>query len=271
VADAQTAVRVKTALVNDPVVGAFVIEVHVLHSVVTLSGRVRSPSDVERAVSLARSVAGVSGVTEDLTIGAALPLKPSSQAEPVVPLSPELLELDPAPSLLALGGAFGWSVPRSEMLRTRMSISPLIKVGAPQGLSPTVAFDWFNADLESVGQSTTLTKVHVRPIMAGVGYTLTGRRFSLAPSIVGGYAFNSLSVTGRGDAEGLPVEVDNSFAWRVGASAWFDASRKVAVNASTGYVMTSFRLTVLESGQLRRYRASGDTFIVHLGVAYRVF
>ena len=70
---------------------------------------------------------------------------------------------------------------------------------------------------------------------------------------------------------GLPVEVDNSFAWRVGTSAWIDITPRVALNLSIGYLMTGLRLTVLDNGRLVQRDASGDTTIVHVGLAYRIF
>lgn len=270
IADAQTATRVKTALVNDPAVGELAIEVRVTRGVVALSGRVRTQDQVARAVDLAKSVQGVTRVESALQIGNE-PATPAAAPAPHGPQSLEVPELDPAPSLLAIGGSFGWSIPGPEALRRRASVSPLIKIGSPRGLGPAVGLDWFRANLQSVGGTATLTRVTIRPIMAGVGYTLTGDRRSLTSSIVAGYSFNSLTVTDTGTAQGLPVEVSNSFAWRVGVSAWFDVSRRIAINVSSGYVMTGLRLTVLDSGRLTKRDASGDTTILHAGLAYRLF
>lgn len=270
VADAQTAARVKTALVNDPVVGALAIEVRVAGGVATLSGRVRSAADADRVVAIAKGVAGVADVRANLQVGGEAPafLEPSGSVEPP---GPDPDEIDPPPDLLALGLAGGWSVPRLEALKTRVAISPLIKFGSGSGFGPAIGFDWFHADLESAGGSAILTRVHVKPVMAGVGYTFVGDRFSLTPSVVAGFAFNSLTVKETGAVQGLPVEVRNSFAWRVGGSYWYDVTRRVAVNGSVGYLMTGFRLTVLADQRLERRRASGDTTIAHAGVAYRLF
>jgi hypothetical protein len=71
--------------------------------------------------------------------------------------------------------------------------------------------------------------------------------------------------------EGLPVEVSNSFVWRIGASAWVDVSRRVAVNVATGYLFTGLRFTVVERGRLERRSESGDTTVLHVGLAYRWF
>lgn len=270
ITDAQLAARVKTAIVNDPLVGTFAIEVRTTRGVAELSGRVPSRADAERVADIARAVPGITAVRSNLVIGADAP--PASSTAPGRRETPATdVEVDTGPGLLAVGVALGWSIPAPEALKTRVSVSPLVKLGAPRGLGPTVGFDWFHADLESLGGSATLTRVHVRPIMVGVGYTWGTDRVALTPSVVAGYAFNSLTVTETGLARGLPVEVRNSLAWRVGASLWYDISRRIALNVSTGYLMTGLRLTVLDGGRLSEVDASGDTTTLHAGFAYRVF
>jgi hypothetical protein len=162
-------------------------------------------------------------------------------------------------------------VPKLEALRTRVAVSPLVKLGSPRGLGPAIGFDWFQADLESLGQETSLTRVHVKPVMAGLGYTIAADRLSFTPSVVGGVAFNSLTVTSSGTIDGLPIEIGNSLVWRLGVSTWFDVSRRVAMNVSAGYLMTGLGVTIIEQGRLVERRISGDTTVVHAGVAYRLF
>ena len=60
--------RVKTALLNDPIVGKRRIDVHITGGQVRLAGRVATIEERDRAVSLARAVPGVQGVTSDLDI-----------------------------------------------------------------------------------------------------------------------------------------------------------------------------------------------------------
>jgi hypothetical protein len=272
IGEAQTAAQVKTRLVNDPEIGELTIEVRVVRGVAELSGRVRSAEQVERARRLAAGVPGVIRVQTNLQIGtdpaAAPPAQPAGGGSPE---PQDTSEFDPAPGLFAVGGSIGWSVPKLEALRTRVAVSPLVKFGSPRGLGPAIGFDWFQADLESVGQETSLTRVHVKPVMAGLGYTIAADRLSFTPSVVGGVAFNSLTVTSTGAIDGLPIEIGNSLVWRLGVSAWYDVSRRVAMNVSAGYVMTGLRVTIIEQGRVAERSISGDTTVVHAGVAYRLF
>jgi osmotically-inducible protein OsmY len=66
--DATITTRVKTAFINDPVVGALRIDVDTLRGVVTLSGRVKSREEGSRAVAIARRVGGVADVKSTLQI-----------------------------------------------------------------------------------------------------------------------------------------------------------------------------------------------------------
>lgn len=60
--------RVKTALLNDAIVGARRIDVAAEGDRITLSGRVATAAESERAVQIARGVAGVGSVTSKLDI-----------------------------------------------------------------------------------------------------------------------------------------------------------------------------------------------------------
>ena len=66
--DATITARVKTAFINDPVVGAARIDVDTFKAVVTLSGRVKSKDEETKAIALARSIHGVADVKSTLLI-----------------------------------------------------------------------------------------------------------------------------------------------------------------------------------------------------------
>jgi hypothetical protein len=86
--DAHTAVRVKTALVNDAELGTRAIEVRVSRGVAQLSGVVESEGEAARAVALARTVAGVVRVDADLFVRPPVHL-PLPGAGAPVPREPE--------------------------------------------------------------------------------------------------------------------------------------------------------------------------------------
>lgn len=66
--DATVTSKVKTAFINDPLVGALRIDVDTFKGVVTLSGRVKSKTEEAKAIEIARSVGGVRDVKSTLQI-----------------------------------------------------------------------------------------------------------------------------------------------------------------------------------------------------------
>jgi hypothetical protein len=271
--DAQTTARVRTALVNDPELGVSDIDVRVERRVVHLAGRVSTQTAADRAAAVARSVPGVQDVELALQIGGEAPVElPDPRARSRSAPTDNLPEIEPDPGLLAVGVSAGLSYPQSPALEPRVAISPVIKLGSGEGLGVAVGFDWFQAEVRlAPSDPAAMTRIHVKPVMVGLSYTLDSGRVSLSPSIVAGYAFNSFSVTDTGPVAGLPVEVDNSVAWRIGASAWVDMSRRFALNVSGGYLLTRLRLTVLQDSSLVKQDQRGDTVIAHVGLAYRLF
>jgi hyperosmotically inducible protein len=66
--DATITTRVKTSLLNDPVVGGSRIDVDTFKGVVTLSGRVTTKEEEAKAIALARKINGVTDVKSSLQI-----------------------------------------------------------------------------------------------------------------------------------------------------------------------------------------------------------
>ena len=66
--DTTITTRVKTAMLNDPAVGGLRIDVDTFKGVVTLSGRVKSQTEKDQAVALARMVSGVTQVKDALQV-----------------------------------------------------------------------------------------------------------------------------------------------------------------------------------------------------------
>jgi osmotically-inducible protein OsmY len=66
--DATITTRVKTALLNDPEVGALKIDVNTAQGVVTLSGTARNRGEEQKAIQLAKGVRGVKDVRSTLQV-----------------------------------------------------------------------------------------------------------------------------------------------------------------------------------------------------------
>jgi osmotically-inducible protein OsmY len=66
--DTTITTRVKTAMLNDESVGGLRIDVDTFKGVVTLSGRVKSEAERQKAVQVARGVPGVTEVKDAMQV-----------------------------------------------------------------------------------------------------------------------------------------------------------------------------------------------------------
>ena len=270
---ARTTAQVLTALVNDPDIGTRPIDVRVSRGVVSLSGQVRSEAEVARAIALARGVPGVTRVDSRIRVGSDLPRIEPPPADPrPVSRDPavEFAELEQAPSRLAIGGSFGVSEPAAADLDSAWSIGPLLRFGSGGGLGLAAGFDWYAANLTSEPGGPA-TRIRFRPIMAGLAYTMVTGRFSISPSLVGGYSFNSIVAPKEGSANRLAIGADNSLVWRPAVSIWVDTGRRTAANVSVGVLRTRLNITYVDAGVIEQRTLRGDATMVSVGLAYRLF
>jgi hypothetical protein len=276
VESAQIAARVITALVNDPDIGSRSIDVRVTRGVVHLSGRVRSDAERTRAIEIARAVPGVARVDSSLTIGADVPdvpeaTAPTSGSAAGRDVAAEFAELAEPRARVAVGMSLGWSDPSLAAAESGWSAAPLVRLGTGAGFGPTIGFDWQKITLPPADPSMPVSRLRMRPIMAGLAYTLHAGPVSVSPFLVGGYSFNRVTVSDTGTAGRLAIDARNSLAWRPGISVWIDSGRQTSVNVSAGRLMTRPRVSFIEDGVIDRRSLRADSTVVSVGVAYTLF
>jgi len=269
VGDAQTAVRVRTALVNDPGLGTTPIDVNVRAGVVTLRGMVRSVDDAAHAVTLIRDVVGVVGVRSELMVDITPPPvreRPETRLPALAPLPTQ------APvRLFAVGVSANRSLSEEMPFTDASAVGPIFRFRPRAGFGPTLGFTWMEARLRALSGSSLLAAVRVRPVMAGVEYRVGQGRTTAAASLVAGYAFNRLDVDRDRAGAGRAIAVGNSFAWRPGGSVWFDVTPRVGINLFAGYLFTRPELTLASDSSVVTARFTANAAIFSVGIAYWVF
>lgn len=270
IGDAQTGVRVKTALVNDPILGVLPIAVRVRGRVVTLSGVVPTASAIDDALALAGAVTGVVRVESALEIGVS---SPTSQTRG----RPRLPALAPRPDTTArvrfvgVGASLNLARPSDGALTNRTAVGPLLRLRPRHGLGPTVGFSWTRSALGGSGDASSLARLRVRPVMLGAEYGQVRGRLSAGASIVAGYAFNSLDIDATRAGPDRAIAVGNSFAWRPGLSVWYDIAPRLGVNVFVGRVFTRPEVTFASDSAVASRRVRADSTVINVGVAYWVF
>jgi len=141
--------------------------------------------------------------------------------------------------------------------------------------------NWFEADLErSIGGSNTeFGELHVRPFLAGYGYTYEVGRASITAAMLAGYAFGSIKMTpvandayrDRFGARTISADASNTFAAKPEIGVWYDLNRKIGVNLNAGYIVARPHVTVRSSLGEDRLGIHADQFIVKVGMVYSIF
>lgn len=283
VADAQTAVRVKTALVNHESLGTLPIDVQVRSGVVTLDGTVRSADEEESARKLALGVAGVARVESRLQIGDP-DLPPAAGVSSAAPqrMLPEggtsrLPALAPRPEegplrLVGLGASVRVTRPSEATLGGALAVGPLLRLRPRNGMGPAIAFNWTNTEIETGPTGRPgLAAIQLRPVMAGVEYGVVRGRLAVGASAVGGYSFNRLGVDTARAGPGRAIAVGNGFVWRPGAVLWADVTPRIGVNVFGGYLFARPKVTFASDASIATERVNAGSVVVSVGVAYWIF
>ena len=282
VGDARTAVRVKTVLVNDLVLGTLPIDVQVEGGVVTLHGYVSAAGEADRALALVRGVTGVVRVESTLMVGASDETsddwrRRTRPVDPTDSIRPRLPALAPRPEggplrIVGLGASVRVTRPSETDLGRTLVVGPLLRLRPRNGLGPTVAFNWTNTEIEAgPGGRPGLAAIQLRPVMGGMELGTVRGRFWAGASLVAGYSFNKLNVNTMRAGPGRAVAVGNSFVWRPGVAVWADVTPRIGINAFGGYLFTSPRVTFASDASIATERLSTNSAVVSVGVAYWIF
>ena len=282
VADARTAVRVRTALVNDAVLGPLSIAIRVRDGIVTLRGTVRLPEEVDLALAVVGDVDGVAHVESELEVAEAAP-RPAGRPTRERPAAGQVRERarrsalaprrDGGPArVIGLGAAARLTRPSGTGLGAALSGGPLLRLRPRNGLGPTIAFNWMNAEVESGPAGRPgLAALQLRPVMAGVEYGIARGRFAAGASVVAGYSFNGLGIDTERAGAGRAIAVRNSLVWRPGLGAWWDVSPRIGIHAFYGYLFTRPAVTFASDTEIATERLRVDAAVLSVGVAYWVF
>jgi hypothetical protein len=142
-------------------------------------------------------------------------------------------------------------------------------------------FNWYAVTLERPigGAVTELGELHIRPIMAGYGYTRIIRRYSITADVLGGYAFGSIDLSDPAvDAYRRALQVpaasanaSNTFVLKPEIGVWYDVTKKVFVNVNAGYMIARPDISVVTAAGTDMRTARADQFILKVGVVYSIF
>jgi len=140
---------------------------------------------------------------------------------------------------------------------------------------------WYAADIDlTVGGTTTeVGELHVRPFMAGYGYTYSFGRAAVSAELLGGFAIVSFRQApsaadvyrDRLGARSLDLRASNTFMLRPQSNLWIDAGDKFGVNVTVAYAVARPKMVTSSSLGEASQRLRADVFSVSAGLVYKIF
>jgi hypothetical protein len=141
--------------------------------------------------------------------------------------------------------------------------------------------NWYSVRLDRPvgGRVVELGELHVRPFMAGYGYTRTIHNTAISANLLGGFAFSGFSLDDRADAvyqtvygvDRISTRASNTFVLKPELSAWHDMGRKVGLHASIGYMIARPDVEVDTGLAVERHHVRADVLQLKIGVVYSIF
>jgi hypothetical protein len=180
---------------------------------------------------------------------------------------------------VSVGGSVSRIMPTDSDVKPLTGIGPVVRLNPKRGWGPAGAFNWFRADIEDPsGASGDFARLRVRPLMAGIAYTIGPEKVLTSFSIVAGPSFNSIDfeddfldrVAGTGPAP--TIDIENSFVIRPGVNVTWTVAPRVAIIFFGGYMFNRPDVVYRDtSGTEFRNRWKADAAVVSAGAVYSLF
>lgn len=179
---------------------------------------------------------------------------------------------------VSVGGSITFVKPTDDGVNSVLSGGPLVRLNPREGWGVAGALNWFRADLDNPsGESGDFARLRVRPLMAGVSYTIGTQPTLVSFSIVAGPSFNKFSfvddfVNRLPGGQRPTADVETSFAVRPGVGVTFTVAPRVAIIGFGGYLINRPDVVYRDiAGQEYRNRWKADAAVASVGAVYSLF
>jgi len=180
---------------------------------------------------------------------------------------------------VSVGASVTWVNPTDSEVQPLVGWGPLVRLNPKKGWGVAAGLSWFLADIDNpTGEDGDFINLRVRPLMAGVAYTVGEQPVLVSFSIVAGPSFNKLEFDDT-FLRSLPpgsvqpeLDANTSFAIRPGVGVTWTIAPRVAVVGFGGYMIN--RPDVFyrsSSGQEFRNRWNADAILLSVGLVYSLF
>jgi hypothetical protein len=226
-------------------------------------------------------------------IGAGSTLSPFSQRPLVIPATSrrrhgvDLLKLSLliVPALLlaaaptfaqtegrvSVGASVTWNATTDDDVDSTTGFGLLVRRNPLKGWGPAGAFNWFRANLQSpAGGDGDFARLRVRPLMAGVAYTIGSGPVLTSLSVVTGPSFNRAEFRDAYAGRAIEsIDADNSWAVRPGVGVTWTIAPRVGIVGFAGYLINRPEVVYRDRfGQEYSDRWKADSVVLSVGAVY---
>jgi hypothetical protein len=180
---------------------------------------------------------------------------------------------------VSVGASVTHVIPTDDDVKSTTGVGFVARLNPKRGWGPAAAFSWFRADIsDPSGASGDFARMRVRPLMAGIAYTIGPERVLTSFSIVAGPSFNGIEfedafldrVAGIGDTPSIDIE--NSFVVRPGVNVTWTVAPRVAIVGFAGYMFNRPNVVYRDPfGTEFRDRWKADAAGISIGAVYSLF
>lgn len=177
---------------------------------------------------------------------------------------------------ISVGGSVTLVSPWDDDVESVLQVGPLVRLNPREGWGFAGALNWFRVDLQNPdGGGGDFARLRVRPLMAGIGYTVGSPQTLVNVSVVVGPSFNAVGfedgfVSRTGGA--TVIDVENSFAVRPGVSVTHALRPRVGLTGFAGYMFNRPDITYRDpAGRLSDHQWRADSLVLSAGMVYSLF
>jgi len=180
---------------------------------------------------------------------------------------------------VGIGASVTWMSPTDSDVGSLVGFGPLIRLNPKKGFGIAGALNWFRADVDNPsGAGGDFARLRVRPLMGGVAYTVGNQPVLVSFSAVTGPSFNDLDfhddyIRALQPGPFTPdLDIDNSWAYRVGVNVTYSVAKRVGIVGFGGYVWNRPDVVYHDQfGTEFRNRWKADAIVFSIGAVYSIF
>ena len=180
---------------------------------------------------------------------------------------------------VSVGVSASFIQPSSDGVQSLVGFGPLVRLNPKRGWGMAGALNWFRADVDNPsGEGGDFATMRIRPLMAGVAYTIGPPKVLTSFSFVAGWSFNRFDFEDS-FIDNLPqgsvrpsVDIENAFAVRPGVNVTVTVAPRVAIVGFGGYMVSRPDVVYRDTtGAEFRNRWKADAFVLSAGIVYSLF